>query len=317
MHPNALISRIESTAPPSLAASWDRCGVQIASHSSEIRTVCVALDPSVETVNRAVEAGAEFLLCHHPLTLAPKLPDKLDDYHHVLSLALSRGLWVYSAHTSLDANPTGPVNWLGRSLELESMRVLDVTQTQSQILVQLQDLINSDVRAELAQFAPVARLKDAYLLWPEELERFRRCVAGCLYVELPATSPRREFGFGCIGILPTPMTWPEFSDQLSRRLQTSWRAVGKLPDRISSVAYCPGSGADLAHVAFAHGADVYLTGDLKYHQAQSLQDRGLTLDVGHFCLEESMMRVWCEDLAHELAQDNIRVMFLPGRDPFF
>ena len=110
MHPSTLISRIESTAPPQLAESWDKCGVQIASAASEVKTLCVALDPSAETVRRAVEHKADFLLCHHPLSLAPRLPSCLDDFHEVLRLTLGASLWLYSAHTSLDANPNGPVN---------------------------------------------------------------------------------------------------------------------------------------------------------------------------------------------------------------
>lgn len=69
-------------------------------------------------------------------------------------------------------------------------------------------------------------------------------------------------------------------------------------------------------LAFGRGADVFLTGDLKYHQAQAVQDLGLTVDVGHFCLEETMMRIWSDDLARELSPAGLEVVFLPGRDPF-
>ena len=71
----------------------------------------------------AVDLKADFLLCHHPLTLAPRLPSRLDEFHEVLRLSLGTSMWVYSAHTSLDANPDGPVNWLGRALGLTNMRV--------------------------------------------------------------------------------------------------------------------------------------------------------------------------------------------------
>lgn len=318
MHPSTLISRIESTAPPQLAASWDKCGVQIASASSEVKTVCVALDPSVETVRQAVEQAADFLLCHHPLSLAPRLPSRLDDFHEVLRLALGTSLWLYSAHTSLDANPDGPVNWLGRSLRMQDMRILEVTRRETPLVMRLTD---PAMQERVRDFAGSLYRRDGsmaeYLLWPEESAAFKARLgveASCQEIALAA--PVREYGFGCIGTLPTPLAWDEFSNRLAALGLPLARAVGQIPESVSRVAYCPGSGADLGPVAFSKGADVYLTGDLKYHQAQAVQNLGLTIDVGHFCLEETMMRTWSESLERELSPEGVRVVFLPGRNPF-
>ena len=318
MHPSTLINHIESTAPLHLAASWDKCGVQVASTASKIRTLCVALDPSLETVRQAVDQKAEFLLCHHPLTLSPKLPSRLDDFHQVLSLSLGNGMWMYSAHTSLDSNPDGPVNWLGRALELQDMRILEVTRQETAMLFRLfdpksQNSVQDFARAITHQDAMVAE----YLLWPDETAAFRsKLGANASWQELALAAPGREYGFGCIGSLPKALSWPELSARLSTLVGTPQRLVGPIPDAVRTVAYCPGSGADLGPAAFARGADIYLTGDLKYHQAQAVQDLGLTLDVGHFCLEETMMRIWSETLTQELSPAGVRVVFLPGRDPF-
>jgi len=318
MHSTTLIDRIESTAPPHLASPWDKSGVQIASAASEIRTLCVALDPSLDTVRLAVDQKADFLLCHHPLTLSPKLPSRLDDFHQVLSLSLGKRMWVYSAHTSLDANPDGPVNWLGRALELRDMRILEVTRRETPVLFRVhrpedQDRLRDFDRAITRRDGQLAE----YLLWPEDAAAFRSALGtdrGC--EEIPLAAPGREYGFGCIGTLPQPLRWPELSVRLTALVGSPLRQVGAVPESVTTVAYCPGSGADLGPAAFARGAEVYLTGDLKYHQAQAVQDLGLTLDVGHFCLEETMMRIWSENLARDLSPAGVRVVFLPGRDPF-
>lgn len=318
MHPKDLIARIESTAPPHLAASWDKSGVQIASAAAEVRTMCVALDPTVDTLRRAVDLQADFVLCHHPLALSPRLPSRLDEYHEVLRLTLGSSMWLYSAHTSLDANPDGPVNWLGRALGLRDMRVLEVTRRETPTLFRVPAHLDAEA---LQGFEDACTHRDAQasecVLWPEDAASFRARVAGlgpCQEISL--TSPAREFGFGCIGTLPQALTWLDFSARLREVLRATPRSVGFARDSVTTVAYCPGSGADLAPAAFARGADVYLTGDVKYHQAQTVQDLGLTLDVGHFCLEETMMRIWSESLAHELDATGVRVVFLPGRDPF-
>ena len=318
MHIKTLIAHIESAAPLHLAAAWDKSGVQVASDAGEVETLCVALDPSPEIVRRAVERKADFLLCHHPLTLSPKLPSRLDDFHQVLSLSLGSRMWVYSAHTSLDANPKGPVNWLGRALDLTDMRVLEVTRRETPTLMRLERIKDRDA---LGAFSGALVRRDAgqpeYLLWPEDVAAFRaRLAPGDRCQEIALAAPSREFGFGCIGALPRPLPWAEFSGLLAGRGVSTARTAGQAPASVATVAYCPGSGADLAPVAFGCGADVFLTGDLKYHQAQAVQDRGLTVDVGHFCLEETMMRIWSEDLARELSPAGLEVVFLPGRDPF-
>jgi putative NIF3 family GTP cyclohydrolase 1 type 2 len=71
----------------------------------------------------------------------------------------------------------------------------------------------------------------------------------------------------------------------------------------------------LASKAFALGADIFISGDLKFHQAQEIESLGLTLDVGHFALEEVMVAVWADELTTALAGE-VRVLFIPGRDPF-
>jgi dinuclear metal center YbgI/SA1388 family protein len=318
MHTKTLIAHIESTAPLLLAAPWDKSGVQVASDAAEVKTMCVALDPSLDTVRQAVERKADFLLCHHPLTLSPRLPSHLDDFHQVLSLSLGSRMWVYSAHTSLDANPRGPVNWLGRALDLPDMRILEVTRRETPTLMRLDRAKDQDA---LGAFSGAIVRRDAgqpeYLLWPEEVAAFRsRLAPGDRCQEIALAAPSREFGFGCIGTLPQPLPWTEFSGLLAGLGISTTRTAGPTPSTVASVAYCPGSGADLAPLAFRRGADVFLTGDLKYHQAQAAQDLGLTVDVGHFCLEETMMRIWSEDLARELSPAGLEVVFLPGRDPF-
>ena len=74
---------------------------------------------------------------------------------------------------------------------------------------------------------------------------------------------------------------------------------------------------ELAKRAFAQGADIYISGDLKYHQAQDIEALGFALDVGHFSLEEKMMSAWARTLQQEFAEldRDVEVVFIPGRSP--
>ena len=58
-------------------------------------------------------------------------------------------------------------------------------------------------------------------------------------------------------------------------------------------------------VAKAAGADVYVTGDLKYHDGQLAEELGiLVVDAGHFATERAIV----EKLAEFLSEQNVEVV---------
>lgn len=123
-------------------------------------------------------------------------------------------------------------------------------------------------------------------------------------------------GLGLIGDLEPALDAREFRETLAAAIEApSWTCCGDWPGRIARVSYCPGSGMSLAGRAFDAGADVFISGDLKYHQAQDLEPLGLVLDVGHFSLEEAMMRAWAGELSRSLAGEDVETRFFPGHNP--
>ncbi|MDR0828411.1 MAG: Nif3-like dinuclear metal center hexameric protein [Desulfovibrio sp.] len=120
-----LISIVERYAPPEAAASWDVSGIQVASFAADCSSVAVTLEPDPEILRAAADAGADFILTHHPLSMQPRFPNRANAYLAVLSLLCARGIPLYSAHTSLDANPKGPAQSLARELNLQDAEVLE------------------------------------------------------------------------------------------------------------------------------------------------------------------------------------------------
>ena len=121
----------------------------------------------------------------------------------------------------------------------------------------------------------------------------------------------RTVGFGFVGELAEPLEYEKFCRMLAEILGVdSWQVCGPRPERVGRVACCPGSGSSLAGEAAKAEADVLITGDVKYHAAL---DAGIRiLDVGHFCLEEEMMRRFAAQLQIILP---VPVVFWPGRNP--
>ena len=162
---------------------------------------------------------------------------------------------------------------------------------------------------------------------PDELGLSGRRFLEVTGVARRADGTERTGGFGCVGDLPAPLSLPELARKLTallplERANAVARLIGEAPAAIRRVAVCTGSGASLMDEARASGADLYITGDVKYHDALDLVSRNrlpsgaafAVLDVGHFILEEEMTRRLVLVLARRLP--DVRVSFLPRRDPF-
>ncbi len=99
---------VERLAPPSLAGDWDNCGLQVGDPAAKASRVLVALTPMGEVFEEAEEAGADFLLFHHPLIFGPLESVDTGSYPgDLIARAIRRDLAVYAAHTSYDAAPDG------------------------------------------------------------------------------------------------------------------------------------------------------------------------------------------------------------------
>lgn len=276
MKQSELIALIERTAPLGIAAPWDKSGVQVASARQDVSRLAVCLDPTPESIRIALSEGAEMILAHHPLTMEGRFTDRLDSYHEVLSLLFRADVPLYSAHTSLDANPLGPVSWLAEVLGLCPVPSA------------------SGKEGEVGQGVP------SPLTVLEQTGSMEQ--DGLPYM----------CGFGIVGNCRVDITPEDLKKTLGPYLKGSCpRIAGILPERIRRVAICPGSGSSLAPEAAAYGADVLITGDLKYHAALELPLP--VLDVGHFSLEEEMMRRFALQLKENVS--DVAVQFVPAQDP--
>lgn len=108
---------------------------------------------------------------------------------------------------------------------------------------------------------------------------------------------------GRMGSLPAPMSVQEFAAQVRDALPTEHvRLVDAGARPVRKVALCSGSGAEFIQKAAFMGADVYVTGDVKYHEAQQAVELGMhVIDAGHFGTEFPVVEVLCKRLTEELA----------------
>ena len=90
-----------------------------------------------------------------------------------------------------------------------------------------------------------------------------------------------------IGSLPYPIPTNAFLEQVKLSLGLPLlRTSDIVSPVVSRVAICGGSGNFLINDAIDQKADIYLTGDLKYHDFQHAEGRITLVDIGHFESEQ-------------------------------
>jgi len=88
-------------------------------------------------------------------------------------------------------------------------------------------------------------------------------------------------GFGCIGSVE-PSSLGAFARRAARALGAEARISGRRPARVRTVAVCPGSGGRLVPAAAAAGADVFVTGEVRYHNMREAEHHGIAvIELGH------------------------------------
>jgi len=108
----------------------------------------------------------------------------------------------------------------------------------------------------------------------------------------PRVGEDRYSGMGLTGFLPQSMSFRALVEKTSKALGgIAVRAVGHGEKQVHRVALCTGSGGSLMKQVISAGSDVFITGDVKYHDAQRALEAGLALiDIGHFASERIIVR---------------------------
>ncbi len=108
----------------------------------------------------------------------------------------------------------------------------------------------------------------------------------------PLANRVKKHGLGRIGRLPHRMPFDEFIGKVCDDLGvSSVQVAGWIDGEVQVVATCAGSGASLINRAYSSGAQVFLTGELKYHDAQAVAELGMAAIVaGHYATEAFIVK---------------------------
>lgn len=335
------IAFMTEIAPPDLAESWDSVGLQVGDPGQPVRHMGVALDATFEVVSEAVQKGVGFLVVHHPLFFRPLKQLCLDTpMGQIIAMAIQGNLSIYAAHTNLDSVAGGLNDQLCAKLGLEEIQILGNVKTCPEKLLHVEipvamrnrvsDLFSS-LSCEVSWWhgidgpegRVIGRCRLAAYRLSELKGKLRALCSEAVLDAIPAGEGSLGAGLGRTGILSSSLSMVDFSRKVKQDLGLSQvRMVGDPMRPVRRVAVCSGSGAGFISAARVWGADVLVTGDIKYHEATAALEEGIGLvDAGHFGTEYGVVDLLMNRLSRILRERKISGLSLVPlsscKDPFF
>ena len=117
----------------------------------------------------------------------------------------------------------------------------------------------------------------------------------------PLTNTWKQAGSGIIGDLPQPIEVNAVFTQLKTIFNVPQIKHSRLfGEKIQKIALCGGSGAFLISEAKKKKADLFITGEIKYHDFFGLDDQIIIAEIGHYESEQ-----FTKELFYDIITKNI------------
>ncbi|WP_432664611.1 Nif3-like dinuclear metal center hexameric protein [Wukongibacter baidiensis] len=129
------------------------------------------------------------------------------------------------------------------------------------------------------------------------------------YDVIPLENNIESLGIGRIGELATQKTLKDFALEVKNVLSAdSVKVIGNEQQAVKKIGICTGSGSEYIKTASRSGCDCYITGDIKYHDAQLASDLGLCIiDAGHYETENIICIPLKDRLLKEFEKNNFAI----------
>lgn len=135
------------------------------------------------------------------------------------------------------------------------------------------------------------------------------------YDIFPLSNTAGAFGYGAVGELEAPMTGDAFIEHLSFVLQTTPYHVSEGRNiSVQRIAVLGGSGKDFIERALSVRADVFVTGEIGYHEYLSYGREIMLVDATHRATELPVLETIRKKLSSSGIGSEISVSIVIGRD---
>lgn len=335
-----IINKLEEEFPLNLQETWDNSGLLIGDKNSEISKVQISLDITESVIDNAIEKGCELIITHHPVIFEniKRINDSTVLGKKILKL-IKNGINVYSAHTNLDSAKDGLNSYIAQKLLAKDAKIMDENYysvykmnifVSKSILEEVLSILNGSKELEFLEYKRVSytsKVTERILENNEikELESYNIQIMGeknKLYSILNKIKERHPInqiafeilslenkhktgtGLGRIFKVEETMSFEECINFVKEKLNLDFVKIVKANDNpIKKIAVVNGSGAEFWKKSYDMGADVFITGDFKYHNALDAFEKGLNIiDIGHYEAEHFFNEIIIKKL-----DDNLKI----------
>ncbi|MBR3613236.1 MAG: Nif3-like dinuclear metal center hexameric protein [Bacteroidaceae bacterium] len=123
----------------------------------------------------------------------------------------------------------------------------------------------------------------------------------------PLQNSWNSVGAGIIGELPVAVDETAFLQQVKDTFSVgSVRYTALLGKPVKRVALCGGAGGSFAGAAVAAGADVYITGEARYHDLFNYEGKMVVAVIGHYESEQFTMEIFKEIISGACPQVKVK-----------
>lgn len=317
-----IMTLMDEWAPSYLAEKWDHPGMQIGTPSKKVERILVSLDVTRNNVRYAANHGIQMIISHHPfLFKSLHVIDVTCDKGKIIKDVMKNDITLFAAHTNLDTAQQGVNDALSKALGLQNCKgLVPVYKEYMNKVTIYTSAMNCKVIQKRIKEQSGNEIRFFYVLEDEDnMDRLVRLECGvpmhlltmvktiiqdidqniAFDIHVLENHAKQEF-MGRIGYLPKEMTGVEAILYIKEKLQIPCiRYAGDDSHMVKKVALLGGSGMEFFSFAKAAGADLYLTADAKYHDAQEASENLLIVDGGHFYTE----RVIVSSLAKRLRDE--------------
>ena len=317
-----IVSALERFAPLPLQDGFDNAGLQIGLTDAEATGALLCLDVTEAVLDEAIALGYNLVISHHPLIFKGYKSITGKDYvERCILKAIKNDIVIYSAHTNLD-NAQGGVNYkIAEKIGLKNLKVLEPKENSLIKLVTFVPDAQADSVREALFAAGCGNLKgegtfrakegthpfcgtigelhhenevriETILPIYKKAEVIKALLSVHPYEEpafdlYPLQNDWLQAGSGIVGELDESETELEFLKRIKKIFEVGCVRHNKLTGReIQKVALCGGAGAFLLPQAIRMGADVFITGEIKYHDYFGHEGDILMAEIGHYESEQ-------------------------------
>jgi dinuclear metal center YbgI/SA1388 family protein len=324
-----IISYLESIAPPTYQESYDNAGLITGIGEADLKGILCCLDTTEAVIREAVQKGCNLVVAHHPIVFRGL--KKLNGRNYVektVIQAIKHDIAIYAIHTNLDNVYYRGVNSsIAEKLGLKNTRVLspkkelkklsvfvsaaEVESLRTALLEAGAGSVNGFDRISYATLGVGTTRKTAFAQMKLEVvypSGYQGAVLSALdthtqnahYEIVSLENQSFDIGAGLIGELQEAVQEADFLKNLKKVMKTGCIRHTQLREKpIQKVALCGGAGSFLLFHAIAQKADVFITGDFKYHEFFDADSQLVIADIGHFESEQFTIDLLCEIISEK------------------